>query len=132
MPLRPDNQRTFHRTLYAGWNETVTLLKRGDDMLGSIVTTHLLFDVRPGQIWKTGEPIAGQMASDHRRTWHIPRIELDRVGVNYINALDRIVDKDGRYWQPESTTRIGDKLGMQHIDVDCLLTDPPVGPSVIG
>ena len=132
MPMRPENQRTFTRTLYAGWLETVTLLKRGDDMEGSVVTTLLLFDVRPGQIWKTGEPIAGQMTSDHRRTWHIPRRELDRVGVNYINMLDRIVDKEGRHWQPESTTRIGMKLGMVEIDVDCLMTDPPVGPSVIG
>jgi len=132
MPLRPETVRTFHRTLYAGWNQTIILLKRGDDMQGVVVTPYTLFDCRPGQITKTGEPIQNQMLSDHRLPWHIPRIELDRVGVHYINPLDRIVDKYGRYWQPESTTEIIGKLSMQHVCVFCLMTDPPTGPSTTG
>lgn len=132
MPMRPENQRTFHRCLFAGWNETVTLRKRNDDMDAFIITDYVLYDVLPGMVTKTGEPIAGQMTSNHRRTFHVPRIELDRVGVHYISPLDQFVDKEGRYWQPESTTQISIWLGQQHVDVDCLLTDPPVNNSTTG
>ncbi len=132
MPLNPQNCRFFHRTLYAGWNETVTLLKRADDMQAHQVTPYVLYDVRWSKIFKTGQPIAGQMSSDHRRTVHVPRIELERIGVAYINALDRFVDIQGRYWQPESTSLITVKLGLVHICIDCWLTDPAVPTNAIG
>ncbi len=132
MPLRPENCRTFHRHLYIGWNEVFTLLKRGDDMSASQVTTYTLYDCRPSRIFKTGEPIAGQMMSSHKRTIHIPRIEIERVGVQYLNPLDRLIDRQGRYWQPESTTLMTVKLGLQHICCECLLTDPPVNSSAVG
>lgn len=125
MPLNAANQRYFHRTLFAGILETVTLLKRGDDQQEGTVTAIQLFECRRGQITKTGEPLAGDETADHRTTWHIPRSEMDRVGVAYLNSLDRIVDGKNRYWQPESTTPITVKLFEVHVDVDCLRTDPP-------
>lgn len=151
MPLRPENSRTFHRTLYAGWNETITLYKRedgtwqailsGPQLLSgekqyvnrrSIVTPYVLYDILPDDIHKTGEPLETQSTTSHRRTFQIPRIELERNGIWVINALDMINDKEGRWWQPESTTNILNKLGQQYIDVDCLLTDPLVGTSIQG
>jgi hypothetical protein len=127
MPINAANQRVFHRTLFAGMLQTVILLKREDDQREGTVTAYKLFDVWRGQIYKTGQPIQGEMSSDHRATWHVPRVELDRVGVHYINALDRIVDKNGWYWQPESTTNIVTKLILVHLDIDCLRVDPPRG-----
>ena len=74
---------------------------------------------------KTGETIQGDIASDTRCSWHIPKIEMDRVGVAYFNALDRIVDKHNRYWQPESPQTITTKLFEDHICIDCVRIDPP-------
>lgn len=125
MPLNRRNQRVFHRTLFAGMNQTVTLLKRGDDLQQGTVTAYTLFQVRRSLISKTGEQIVGGTQSDHRCIWHIPRVEMDRVGVTYINSADRIVDQEGRYWQPEATTEIVDKLLELHLDLQCLRIDPP-------
>lgn len=44
MPLRKNNTRTFHRTLYAGELQTITLLKRGDDQQEGTVRKVILFD----------------------------------------------------------------------------------------
>jgi hypothetical protein len=122
MPLNEKNTRTFHRTLYGGTGmlQTVTLLKRDDDQRQGNVTAYKLFQVRWSRIFKTGEPILGDMSSSHTRTVHLPRIELDRVGVAHINALDRFVDREGVTWQPESTTNITVKLFQNHICVVCL------------
>lgn len=87
---------------------------------------------RWARIFKQGEPIAGQMASEHFRELHVPRIEMERVGVAYFNALDRFIDKQGRYWQPESDSLITVKLGLMHVCVQCRLTDPPVNSAAIG
>jgi hypothetical protein len=89
------------------------------------VTSYLLFQCRRSLITKEGEQIQGGVQTDHRTIWHIPRIELDRVGVKYINSLDRILDQQGRYWQPEATTQITDKLFENHLDLQCLRVDPP-------
>jgi hypothetical protein len=132
MPLNPQNQSQFHRLLYAGWNVTLTLLKRDPDMDASQVRSVTLYDCRPARIFKTGEPIQSQMLSSHKRTWHIPRIELTRNGVWYITMLDRFIDPEGRYWQSESTTQITVKLGEIHCCVDCLMTDPPPPQNAIG
>ena len=64
MPLRPETCRTFHRHLYAGWNETVRLLKRGDDQLAGMVTEYTLFDCRWARVFKTGQPIGGKRRYD--------------------------------------------------------------------
>lgn len=125
MPLRKENTRTFHRTLYAGQLETVELLKRDNDQREGVVTSYLIFNARRGQMVKTGEPIQGDMSSNHSTTWHIPASELERVGVEYINAADRFVDKDGWWWQPESTTSILVKLFTNWINVNCLRINPP-------
>lgn len=106
-------------------NETVTLLKRGDDQQAGTVTNYLLFDCRRSLITLTQEPLQGDMMANHRTIWHIPRIELDRVGVAHLHPIDRIVDQQNRYWQPESTTEVADKLFENHIDLQCLRVDPP-------
>ncbi len=127
MPLNRNNTRVFQRTLYAGQMLTVQLLKRNDDQQEGTVTAFTVFDCRHGPMYRTGEPIQGDEGSDHRTTWHIPVIELRRVGVAYLNPADRIVDtEDGfkRYWQPESTTIIQLKLWGNFVDVDCLRIDP--------
>ena len=120
MPLNQRNSRVCHRTLFAGILEKVTILKRGDDQREGTVTAYKVFQCRKSLITKTKEPIAGDMLADHRLIWHIPRVELDRVGINYLNPADRIVDGLGRIWQPESTTTITIKLFETHIDVHCL------------
>jgi hypothetical protein len=80
-------------------------------------------------IFKTGETIQGDMSADHRTTWHIPRIELDRIGIAYLNAADRIRqdfgNEKGSYWMPDAETRISVKLGSVEIDLDCTRVDPP-------
>lgn len=124
MPLNKKNQRGFHRTLYAGQLQKITLLKRGDDLQQGTVTAHVLFNCRRRMISKTGQTIAGDISSAHSVTWVIPRQELDRVGVNYLNATDRIVDPvEGGTWQPESTTGLLIKLFGNIVNVDCLRTD---------
>ncbi len=125
MPLNERNTRTFHRTLYATQLETVTLLKRNTDMKAGIVTKYILYDCRWGQTSKTGEPIQIDMLSSHKRMIHIPRIEMERIGVADFNPLDRFIDKKGRYWQPESTTNMTIKLWENHYCIDCLRVDPP-------
>ena len=125
MPLNSRNTRTFHRALAGDIDYKVTLLKRGDDQRQGTVRALVLFQCRRSRIGKTGETLQGDMVSSHVVTWHIPVVELNRVGVAYLNALDRIIDEQGRYWQPEGTTNIDVKLFENHIDVFCLRVDPP-------
>lgn len=119
MPLNKDNTRTFHRTLYAGQLETVTLLKRDDDQQEGTVRSVVLFDVRFSRIRKAGQPLRGDVSTGLFREIHIPRIQLDRVGVAYINVLDRFVDQSGRTWQPETDQPIQVKLFENHVCVMC-------------
>ena len=139
MPISRYNQRTFHLHLYGspGMLQTITLLKRGDDQQEGTVTSIVLFQCRRSAIHKTGEAIAGDMLSNHRTVFHIPRIELDRVGIQYITPLDRIVERwknsppSTRTWQPEATTMIDVKLMETHLCLACLLlkSDPnPYAP----
>ena len=92
MPMNARNVRQFHKTLYAGQLETVTLLKRNPDMDASVVTSYVLFNCRWSKLTKKGQQLDGEDTSNYQRTLHIPREELDRVGVNFINALDRFID----------------------------------------
>lgn len=130
MPLRRNNTRTFHKNLFAGQMETILLFKRNDDLKQGTVTTYKIFNCRRSQITKTEETLQGDMIADHRCTWHIPRSELDRVGIQYLSPLDRIKqiieEEKDRWWQPESTTIITVKLFGNHIDLECLRVDPPV------
>lgn len=128
MPMRKSNQRTFHRRLYAGQLQRLTLLKRDDDLRQGTVRSCSLFQCRRSEITKTGQTIQHDMTSNNRCTWQIPRTELDRVGVNYLNPLDRFYDPvDGGTWEPESTTLITVRLFGNWISVDCLRVDPPAG-----
>jgi len=124
MPLNPNNVRSFHRTLYSGILETVTLLQRDDGMNASQIRTVKLFNVRWSRARKRGQQLDGDVSSDHRRELHIPQSEMDRVGVKHINPLYRFIDKDGRYWMPESDDTITQQLMMQHWCVPCQRTDP--------
>ena len=122
MPLNRRNTRLFTRILFAGQLQKIRLLKRNDDQQQGTVIPYILFGCRRGQITKTGETYVGNMTSDNRVTWHIPRYELDRVGINYLNPTDRIEDieyKTGT-WQPESTTGITEKLWGNEVDIDTL------------
>lgn len=120
MPITRYNQKTFHRTLYGpGILESVTLLKRDDNQRQGVVRSVKLFDCRWGQIAKQGETYDGDMTSNHKRTLHIPRIELERAGVNYINPADRFVDESNRTWVNESTDVIDIKLMENHVCVTC-------------
>ena len=138
MPINKRNQRDFHRKLYAGQLKSVDLLKRLDDQRQGTVTRYRLHSVRRGQITKTGEQLQGDMSSNHSTVWHIPRQELDRLGIDHLNPLDRIVEyvddggkplQEPRYWQPEATTVILEKLFEQMLNIDCLLTNPPTNVS---
>jgi hypothetical protein len=126
MPMRKSNTRTFHRRLYGGQLQRLTLLKRDDDLRQGTVRALQLFQTRRGAITKTGQTLQHDMVTNQRCTWQLPRTELDRVGVAYINPLDRFVDPvEGGTWQPESTTSISVKLFGNWVSVDCLRIDPP-------
>jgi hypothetical protein len=77
---------------------------------------------------KTSESLDGDMAAGYSGVWHIPRTELDRVGIHYLNSLDRIERLDGKgkgeVWQPEATTQIDVKLFENHVDLVCLMLKP--------
>ena len=125
MPINAHTQRTFTRTLFAGIYETITLLKRGDDQQEGTVVSYVVYQCRRSLYTKSGEAIQGAMPVVERAVWHIPRREMDRIGVAYLNVLDRIVDGKGRYWQPESGTEIIVKLCEVEVDLQCLRIDPP-------
>ncbi len=133
--MNPKNTRNVRRTVFAGMLETVTLLKRGDDQRQGVVRAIKLFQCRRSMIHKTGETLQGDMLVSHRCVWHIPRQELKRVGVAYLNPLDRIIQtrplvavETGWYWQPEATTMIDEKLFNNEIDLHCVRIDPPLPP----
>lgn len=120
--INRSTNRSFHRRLYGGTGvlRTLTLLKRGDDQQSGQVRSVKLFNCRRGQVTKSGEPIQGDIAAGTAVTWHIPQAELDRAGVRYLSALDRLVDaRDGHTWMPEADTNIITKLDGAHVCVDC-------------
>lgn len=106
MALNHWNSRILHRRTYAGNLLTVTLLKRGNDQAMGTVTSYTLYQCRIRRRYHTGEPLSRSLASGDRSEWRIPVCELARVGVDYLNALDRIVDQWGHVWQPESTENL--------------------------
>lgn len=120
-------QKYFYRNLYAGWYQNIKLLKRGNDQQEGIVTTYVLFQCLGEGVFHTGEAIQKSMAHADRRRWIIPASELKRVGVDHrsINALDRIVDSNNRYWTPQSYETINIALGADYVHIDCVRVDPP-------
>lgn len=130
MPLNERNTRSLYNHLYLGQTEKITILKRNDDMDAAVVTPHVIYRARWSRILKHGQPIAGDEATDHFRQLHIPRSELDRVGILHINVLDRFVDKKNRTWQPETNQVIRVQLFENEICVDCRRCDGVVVPGV--
>ena len=122
MVLNRHTTRTFQRTLYATILESVTLFKRKDDQKGGVINTYVLFGCRWSMVHKSGQIIDGDFATGERKRLHIPIIEMERVGVPYINAADKFLDEQGRYWEPESDTEITIKLFLNHFCVDCKMT----------
>ena len=125
MVLTRSNQRHFHRCLFSAQLETVTILKRDDDQRQGVVRSLIVYEAWRGPISKTKQTLQHDMIADHRTVWHMPKVEMERVGISYFNPLDRIVDSQGRYWHPESTTVIDIRLMEVHIDLACLRIDPP-------
>lgn len=117
MPLNKRNTRTFHRITFAGQLESVTLRKRGDNQQQGTVRTITLYQCRWGLHTKTGETLDGDMNVSHFRMLHIPRAELDRVGVAYLNPTDEVIDAQGRHWNTESDDTIAVKLFENHVDI---------------
>lgn len=124
MSMNRHNSRTFHRRLFAGMLQKITVLKRDDDLQQGTVRSIVLYQCRISQYTKTGQTIQGDELSAHSCTWHIPQVEMQRTGINYFNPLDRIVDKFGRYWQPEAPQTISVKLFETHWDLECIRVDP--------
>lgn len=104
--------------------EPITLLKRGNDQQEGTVVALQLYQCRRNNLEKSGEAIQLDMSSHHSTRWIIPCTELRRVGVNYINVLDRIVDVFGMWWQPESGTSIVLSQFDNYTLIDCLRVDP--------
>jgi hypothetical protein len=128
MPMTRENTRHFHKHLYGpGILETVTLLKRRNDQDSSTVTAYELRDCRQSRSTKHGNAIQGGMSADHFTVWHIPGIELERIGISIheINVLDRIVDNKGFHWQPEHDQVITVKMLGNHSCLSCIRVDPP-------
>lgn len=112
----------------AGWLQTITLQKRGNDQREGDMENHTLFGCWREDITKSGEPIQRSMSVNHSTTWHIPVSELKRVGVNYLNVNDRFVNVEfglQMYWNPESDQTIALDLFGNMYDVQCLRIDPP-------
>ena len=133
MVLRKYNTRTSYRYILGAVTKPITLLKRDDDQRQGVVRAVRIWYCRRGEITKTGQTLQGDMVTEHKTTWHIPQVELVRAGVQYLNALDRIVEyvDDGnvpinppRTWQPESTTLIEVKLFENWVSIECLRVDP--------
>jgi hypothetical protein len=129
MPLnRRTTTTTAYRTVYAGITQSIFLLKRGNDQFQGQVVQYKLFNCRISRQNKTGETVQRDMTVSHRAIWHIPKKELLRFGIHYLNALDRIVqiqgDEAGFTWQPEGTTDIEVKLFGNEVDLHCLRVDP--------
>lgn len=124
MPMNRRNTQVYHRRLYAGQLETVHLLKRGDDQQEGVVVDYKLFQCRRGNLDKHGEPLQGDMAVGHICQWLLPCKELRRVGVNYLNVLDRIVDKFNMWWQPEAPQNLTLAIFDNYYVVNCVRVDP--------
>src|SRR5690242_6017468 len=124
MPIRKNNQRDIHRKLFAGETETVTLLKRDDDQRERVVRAVTLRHCRKSGYTKQGQAIQREMSSHEYCTWYLAGEDLAKAGVAYINALDRIVDKQNRHWSPESTVPVIVKLFENEVDVMCWRRDP--------
>lgn len=125
MPMNPNNTKDFYYKFMGDLLETVTLYKRGDDQLQGQVTQLKLFRCRWSKIQKSGQTVDGDVLNEHFRMLHIPRTQLDRVRVLYLNPLDTFVDKEGRWWRPEAPDIITVKMFENQIDLATQRITPP-------
>ena len=116
--LGPNTTRTFYRSLYRGMLRTVVLNKRGLNQQQSTGTNYTLYGIRQKRIYYGGQNVAGDMTTVDYCIWQIPRTELDRVGVQNLNIVDRITDvATNTVWQPESDDVLVNQLYENYINV---------------
>jgi hypothetical protein len=118
--LNDQHLNTFHRKLYAGFNQAVTFYKRGDNQQAGTVTVKKIFNVRWSRIFTTKEPLDCTISASQSRTLHLPVSEMLKAGFTYVEAGDKFMDRQGRYWGVESTVTLTEKLKETHVDVPCL------------
>lgn len=118
--LNKQHLRTFHRKLYAGFDESVTMHKRGDNQQAGTIVVKRLFNVRWSRIFTTKEPLDGTVSANQSRTLHIPISELEKAGLTYVEAGDKFQDREGRFWGAEATVTLTEKLREEHLDIPCL------------
>lgn len=115
--LNPHTTRTFHRNLYRGMLRTVIIMKRGINRQQSTATNYQIFQVRQKKIYYGGQNINGDMTSNDYCIWQIPRTELDRVGIENLNIIDRITDVvTGEIWQSESDDVLISQLFTNYVN----------------
>jgi hypothetical protein len=128
MPLNERNSRNFHRMLRAGTNiQAIVLYKRGDNQAQGTVTTHKLFGCwREESVSRIGETVINQAIQvEVRATWNVPKAELDRVGIIFLNVTDKIYDPKGKgWWTPYSSDRITELLMGNYVSLSCHRTEP--------
>ena len=132
MPLNARNTRQRHRCIWGGRQETVTLLARGNNVWepggvndAVVVRSVTLFRCLWGPIDKSGSILDNERAAYMDRRLTIPRSEMDRVGVPYINAAFFFVDKFGRFWTATASPPIHAALFENYISMTCHRIDPP-------
>lgn len=132
MPLRRYNSQSIHRTIYSGETQTITLLKRENDLKEGTVVALTLYECFVDNPIKTGQPIESNETVNHKVLWIVPNSQLRRVGVNYINVIDRIVDNLGQFWQPESDQNIILSQFDNYTLVNCVRIDPSPNEIKVG
>ena len=121
MPLNARNTKDFYQVMIADQIESVILYKRGNDQLEGNVIEYKLFRCWWGpDTQKSGQPIEEDMATNHTIKLTIPLDQLKRVGINYLNVLDRFKDKKGRVWQPETRQSLNSELFENYITLDLI------------
>jgi hypothetical protein len=121
MVIRRDNQQTFHRHMFAGISQPITVWKREDYPNRSVIHQLRIFDCWRSTIRRFGEQYSmGDQVSNHHVTWHIPVIELRKYNVTTFNMLDKIVEDDQTFWQPEAPKVIVYDLMSNYFDVECV------------
>jgi hypothetical protein len=131
MPLRANNTQNYHRCLYAGRMEPLKILKREDDLRESVITARIVYACWRSRYTRTKEPISHDVTAEHTTDWHIALSELQRVGINFLSSLDKLVQIEpqnlqelGWEWQPESDTNIDASVFGNTLKIRCKRQGP--------
>lgn len=126
MPLRYSNTTSFHRKLYCDRIEPLKILKRNDDLQEGTVQALIVYACWHSRYTRTKEPISHDLTAEHTTDWHIALSELQRVGINFLSSLDRLVQiqpqnlqEQGWIWQPESDTNIDASVFGNALKIHC-------------